>query len=189
MAKLIVEEQKEFTLLPEDTILLLKVDELKEVDLVSAHGPWTKLEIKFKIMGVQAVGGGGDPSEYEDMIAGPIWGSVPLKLTDSPENKLRQWAEAIFGVEMGVGFELDTELFLSRQVRGVTSQYKKKDLDSKGNPVFKHQIGALLPVSGGFAAAATQPVPAAAADPWATPAQPAAPANDPWAVGSDGPGF
>lgn len=144
MAKLVVEEQKDFALLPVDSILLLKVDEMKEIELQGTHGPWTKLEIKFKILGIQAVGDGGDPGIYEDMIAGPIWGSVPMRLTDSPDNKLRQWAEAILGVQLGVGFELDTDLFAGRTVRGITSQYKKKQPDAQGNPIWKHQIDALL---------------------------------------------
>jgi hypothetical protein len=189
MAKLIVEEQKEFSLLPVDSILLLKVDEQKEIELQGAHGPWSKLEIKFKILGIQAIGDGSDPAGFEDMIAGPIWGSVPLRLTNSPDNKLRQWAEAIFGMELGIGFELDTDLFLGRQVRGITSQYKKKEPDSQGRPIFKHQIDALLPMGGN----ATPSVPQAQQqmqqvqqqqlqqDPWATPGQPVA-ANDPWAV-------
>lgn len=193
MAKLTVEEQKEYAVLPADSILLLKVDELTEKEVNGANGPWTKLEIKFKVLGIQATGDGSPVDGYEDMIAGPIWGSVPLRLTEHPENKLRLWAEAILGIEMGLGFELDTDVFVGRECRGITSQYDKRNVDPKtGKPFKGHQVTSLLPkATGQYAAAAPAPA-APAADPWTTPTpQPAA--ADPWArqpsLGDDEPPF
>lgn len=194
MAKITVEEQKEFTLLPENSILLLKVDELEIKQVDGRHGPWDKLEIKFKVLGIQNVGDGGNPADYEEaVIAGPIWGSVPFKLTDSPENKLRLWAEAILGMELGVGFELDTDVFLGREVRGLVTQYNKRATNPKtGQPFKGHQIDALLPKAGApqhqqgyttqqYAAPVQQQYAAPVADPWAAPQQ-QAPVGDPWST-------
>lgn len=145
MPKITVQEQKDLTLLPPDTILHLKVDELSLRDVDGRHGKWEKLEFKFKILGVQAVGGGGSPDDYADVIASPIWGSVPFKLTESPENKLRQWAEAILGMDLGLGFELDTDLLVGRECRGITSQYDKRATNpATGQPFKGHQIESLL---------------------------------------------
>lgn len=148
MAKIIVEEAKEFALLPEQSIVHLKVEDAEVKDVQGNHGPWQKLELKFKILGVQVTGDGSPVEGYEELLTGPIWGSVPFRLTDSPENRLRQWAEAILGVELGIGFELDTDLFLNRQVRGVTIQYDKKIRDRSGNPFKGHKIDSLLPKAG-----------------------------------------
>lgn len=139
MAKITVEEAKEFALLPEQSILHLKVEEAEVKDVEGNRGPWQKLDLKFKILGVQATGDGSPVAGYEELIAGPIWGSVPLRLTSSPENRLRQWAEAILGVELGIGFELDTDLFVNRECRGITTQYKKR------NGYMAHQVDSLLP--------------------------------------------
>ena len=166
MAKIIVEEQKDFTLLPVDSILNLKVDEVEIREVPGRNGTWEKVEIKFKVLGIQAVGDGSPVEGYEDVIAGPIWGSVPFRLTDSPENKLRQWAEAILGMDLGLGYELDTDHFLSRECRGITSQYDKKSKDPKtGLPFKSHQIDALLRKAEWNSGAQVQPP---VQDPWAT---------------------
>ena len=166
MAKITVQEQKDLTILPTDSILHLKVDELSIREVDGRHGKWEKLEFKFKILGIQAVGDGRSADLFEDCIAGPIWGSVPFRLTDSAENKLRQWAEAILGIELGVGFELDTDLLMGRECRGITSQYEKRARDSQGNPLKGHQIASLLPRGGQPQAAAQAPA-QAVQDPWA----------------------
>src|SRR5690349_15427771 len=166
MAKLVVEEQKEYSVLPVDSILHLKVEELCTRTVNGRNGDWEKLEFKFKVLGIQAIGDGSDPADYEDIIGGPMWGSVPMRLTSNPENKLRLWAEAILGMELGVGFELDTDMFLSRECRGLTGQYDKRTTDSQGRPFKGHQIDSLLPKSDGGSQ------PQAAQDPWASPQAP-----------------
>lgn len=185
MAKLVMEEQKEYAVLPPDSILLLKVDEQTEKEVPGRDGrdPWTKLEIKFKVLGIIAIGDGSPVENYEDLIAGPIWGSVSLKFTEHPENKLRQWAEAILGVELGVGYELDTDIFVGRECKGITSVYDKRNIDPKTNRPFQaHQISALLPKPAGQYAAAVP----AQAPPAQAQAPAAVPAADPWApVGGD----
>jgi hypothetical protein len=194
MAKMIVEEQKEFSLLPVDSILLLKVDELSEKEVTTNGRDWTKLEIKFKILQVIATGDGSPLHEYEDQLAGPIWGSVPLRLTEHPENKLRLWAEAILGIEMGVGFELDTDVFVGREVKGITSQYDKRATDPKtGKPFKGHQVASLLPK--GPAAPQQQQwqqPQGQQQDPWAAPQQQMQPPQpqtvgaDPWSTPGQG---
>lgn len=180
MAKITVQEQKDLTVLPIDSIVHLKVDELKIREVDGRHGKWEKLEFKFKILGIQATGDGSPVDQYEDAIASPIWGSVPYRLTDSAENKLRQWAEAILGIEMGVGFELDTDLLLGRECRGITSQYDKRAKDAQGNPIKAHQVDSLLPRGNLPQAASHSPSQPSVQDPWAPqpqqqPPQPALP--------------
>lgn len=170
MARITLEEQPEYALLPVDSILHLKVDECTVKDVQGRNGDWQKLEFKFKILGIQATGDGSPVENYDSLIGGPIWGSVPFRLTDSPENRLRQWAEAIFGMELGLGFELDTDNFVRREVRGLTSQYEKRNKDPRtGLPFKAHQIESLLAMGG------AQPAQAAPAqNPWASaPQQPA----------------
>jgi len=205
MAKLRVEEQQEFSLLPVDTILLLKVDELTEKPMTTNGRDWTKLEIKFKILQVIATGDGSPVQNYEDQIAGPIWGGVSLRLTEHPENKLRMWAEAILGIEMGVGFELDTEVFMGREVKGIVSQYPKKAVDPKtGQPFKGHQVESLIPNTAAPYTQAPQQQYAPPAQQYAQPQQSAqqqypgqhqtVPGADPWAApggtfGDDEPPF
>lgn len=207
MAKLVVEEQKDYPTLPVDSIVHMIVDSVEVRTVQGARGDWEKLEFKFKILGIQSVSLG-HPSNYDNLIGEFIYGSTPFRLTDSQENKLRLWAEAILNRPLELGFELDTDYFLRREVRGVTSTYEKRAKDPNTNkPFIGHQIASLLPMGSGQAtvpgqapgaqapiqqapsswgAPAQQPVQQQAAplsqtpvDPWAAPAaQPAA--NDPW---------
>lgn len=193
MAKFVVEHQEEILTFPKDTILELKIEEVSLKDVPSRSGDgqgWTKIEFVFKILGIQAVGDGGNVNDYDNWITRKIYGSVPAKLTDNPENRLRIWAEAIFKQELGIGFELDTDMFEGRTVRGLTSTYETKGRDGKGNPLKRHQIETLLPFGAMTSAPAGQPVaPVAAADPWATTPQPAT-AGAPWGQpASDEPPF
>lgn len=167
MAKITLEEQDEILTFPAESILELKIEEANVKTVPGRNGDWQKVECKFKILGVQAVGDGSPVENYQNWIGQTIYGSVPFRLTDSPENKLRIWAEAIFRQELGLGFELDTDMFESRQVRGITSQYNAKQTDANGVPFKRHQVETLLPF-GGSTAPAAAPAPAAPAqDPWA----------------------
>lgn len=175
MAKIELEKQEEILTFPVDSILELKVEEAIVETVPGRNGDWEKVRFKFKILGIQVVGNGDSVDRYESWITRDIWGSVPFRLTTSPENKLRIWSEAIFRQELGVGFELDTDMFVGRKVRGLTSQYEAKTRDGQGNPIKRHQIEVLLPMAGqapggaapAQSAAPTPPTPAA--DPWGAP--------------------
>lgn len=181
MAKIVAEKQDEILTFPAETILELKIMESEIKTQSGRNGDWEKVECKFKILGIQVIGDGGNPDDYDNWIGKEIWGSVPFKLTDHPENRLRQWSEAIFRQDIGIGFELDTDLFVNRQVRGVTGTWIKK---VGGQEYLRHQVDSLLPFNGGSASAgASAPAAAAApaaADPWATP-------GDPWGSGDEPP--
>jgi hypothetical protein len=166
MAKITMTEAPEFVTFPTNSILYLRVEEIALKEVQGKKGTWEKLEFKFKILGVQAVGD--DTLSVEDCepaIGSFIWGGVSANLTDNPENKLRQWTEAILNMELSVGFELDTDLLVGRDVRGITGVYTKK------TGFTGHQIDALLPKGGSFTPPEPKPVAAstaAAADPWQT---------------------
>lgn len=178
MAVIKMEEFQEFPTLPVETILHLKVDSTSVREVKSERGNWSKLEFKFKILGIQASGDGSPLDQYDVMIGQHIWGSVPFKFNDSPENKLKQWVEALLGMEVGIGFELETELLENKQCRGITGQYEKRNIDPRtGKPFKSHQIDSLLPVGGqplqhggGWGASAMPAAPQPLADPWAAPA-------------------
>jgi hypothetical protein len=168
MPRITMTDQPDFAVLPSDSIVLLKIEEtsIREVD--GKNGKWEKLNVKFKVLDIQAIGDGSPKEGYESLIGDTMWGSVPFKLTTNPENKLRQWVEAIFGMELSQGFELDTDLLEGRTVRGITSQYASKTTDASGKPFMRHQVDSLLPYGSGVGSlAAVTPKP----DPWATQAQ------------------
>lgn len=189
MAKLVVEEQKEYPTLPADSIVHLKVEDVEMRTVQGNRGPWDKLEFKFKVLGIQALpAGGGVPANYENLIGENIYGSTSTKLTDSQENKLRLWSEAILNRPLELGFELDTDYFLGREVRGVTSTYDKRAINpATQKPFVGHQVASLLPMGagGGGVVPGGQPQPQQAPpSAWGTPGvqqQPQAPQQDPWA--------
>jgi hypothetical protein len=182
MAKITAEEHQEFPTLPADSIVFLKVGKSEVKAVAGRNGDsWQKLEFTFKLMGIQTTGDGSPVDNYDSLVTGSIWGSVPFRLTDSPENRLKQWVEAILGLPIEAGFELDTDYLNGREVRGVTGNYNKRVINqSTGLPYQGHQIESLLvkgtnaaPVTGGWGAQSAQ-----AADPFQPAAQPVA---DPWA--------
>ena len=149
MPKIVMEEYEEFPTLPADTIVSVKVDSIFIKELQGQRGAWQKAEFTFKILGVPS-------DQYAALIGQKIYGSVPFRFTESPDNKLRQWVEAIFGMELTAGFELDTDLLIGREARGIVANYDKKAKDPRtGNPCKGHQISDLLPKGGsGLAQAA-----------------------------------
>lgn len=148
MAKITLDEQETILTFPTDSILELKIEEATVRTVQGRNGDWQKVEFKFKVLGIQALGDGSrDFDPYDNWITKDIYGSIPFRLTNSPENKLRIWAEAIFRQELGLGFELDTDLFVGRKVRGLTSRYESKARGADGAPLYRHQIETLLPAS------------------------------------------
>lgn len=136
MAKITMTEAQDLTILPADTVIKVTIDSTKVKDVQGERGDWQKIEFKFTINEA--------PGEYDEALRGtPIWGSVAFRLTESPDNKLKQWTEAILGIELSAGFELDTDMFVGRKVRAVVGNYDKKN-GGKG-----HQVSALLPLRAG----------------------------------------
>lgn len=172
MAKIVMEEYEEFPVLPADSIITVKVDDISVKEMQGQRGTWQKAEFKFKILGVPG-------PEYDNLISQIIYGSVPFRFTESPDNKLRQWVEAIFGMELSAGFELDTDLLLGRECRAVISNYDKRAIDPRtGRPFKAHQVDALLARGGSAAGGGVSQAPAmagagapaqAAPNPWTAP--------------------
>lgn len=148
-------ESKEFVSFPANTILQLRVEDVEEREVQGRNGSWSKLEFTFKVVGIQELGDGSPVEACETAIGSKIWGGCSANLTDSPDNKLRQWVEAILDMEISVGFELDTDLLIGRDCRGITSTYTKK------TGAAGHQVDALLPKAKAVAAAVSAPSAAA----------------------------
>lgn len=169
MAVIKMDEYEEYPVLPDNSIIITTVTDLTVKDVNGQNGTWQKLELTFRVDGIQATGDGSPVEGYESLVGGKIWGSVPFRFTDSPENKLKQWVEAIFGMELAVGFELDTDLLTNKKVRAITSSYAKKSIDPRtGQPFRQHQVDALLPF-GSTPQPAMSGAPAAALDAWSNP--------------------
>jgi hypothetical protein len=168
MAKITMEEYEEYPVLPAESIVFLKVESLEVKDVSGNKGSWQKLEFTFKLLGVQVTGDGSPIDDYDQLITRKIYGSVPFRFNDSAENRLKQWVEALFGMELAAGFELDTDLLVNREARGITSTYDKRTVDPRtGKPFKNHQIESLLPKAGQVMSTPA-PVPAAAGN-WGAP--------------------
>lgn len=154
MPKLLVEHVDPaplYPVLPPDTIIQVSVvgTEVKPATNSKTGETWEKLEFKFKIESI--------PSSLEstmgNAVGGYIWGSVSYKLSDHPDNKLKQWSEALLGFELGQGYELDTDDLFGRKARAVVSNYTKRNGEAQ------HQVSALLPAvsTNSFAPASSAP--------------------------------
>ena len=140
MPKLLVEHVDPaplYPVLPPDTIVQVTVvsSEIKQATNSKTGESWDKIEFKFKIESV--------PTSLEstmgNAVGSHIWGSVSYKLSDHPDNKLKQWSEALLGFELGQGYELDTDDLVGRKARAVISNYTKRNGEAQ------HQVTALLP--------------------------------------------
>jgi hypothetical protein len=163
MGKIVMEEYEEMPVLPDSSIVFLKVDSQNVKEVSGQRGTWEKLEFTFKLMGIQVLGDDGDLGQYDPLIGAKIYGSVPYRFTDSPENKLKQWVEALLGMELTPGFELDTDLLVKREARGITTLYDKRAINQRtGHPFKGHQIESLLAKNGAILGRA------GADSPWST---------------------
>lgn len=152
MARIKMEEQEEFLTLPGDSIINVKVEKAEVREVPGRKGNWEKLELTFKVLGVQVIGDGSPVEQYASVIGSRIWGGCGFRLTDHPDNKLRQWVEALLGMEIAVGFELDTDYLVGREARAITGLFEKRTNDPRtGRPYQGHQVESLLAKSSGSA--------------------------------------
>lgn len=144
MAKIAMEEPTEWTVLPENTIITVKVLDSQVEVLDGKYGEWQKLNVTFEIVDAP------EPwASKDDVIGSKIWGGVPFKFEDDPDNPLKNWTEAILGFDVSgqIGFELDTEDWVGRKCRAVVRTFTKR------NGKEGHGVDALLPLGSGATAA------------------------------------
>jgi hypothetical protein len=130
-----------FLTLPDDAIIQVMVDSIEERHVPGKDGKegWDKLNFRFKIVDLPDSLQG----EFGVLVGSTIFGSVSARLTSHPDNKLRQWAEALLDLgELETGFELDTDMLVGRKARGVVGQWTRKADNS-----INHQIKGLLPLA------------------------------------------
>lgn len=130
--KITMEEASAFPIIPADAIVWVEVVNV-ELQEPNEFRNWPTLSFKFRITDAPA---GIDPSLIDTFL----WGQVSPRLTDHPDNKLRQWLGALLGFEPAVGFELDTEDLVGRQARAIVDVYDGK----KGK---KNKVVGLIPNS------------------------------------------
>lgn len=158
MPKITATQGEDFTVLPKDTVITVRVDSSKVDTIPGKDGkdPWDKIDFRFTIVSVAN-------EQYKDAEGQTIFGGVGFRLTDHPDNKLRQWVEALLGIEVQEGFELDTDMLNGRTARAIVDNYNKR------TGAVGHKVGALIPASDPTNAAAAAAV-------GATPAPAPAPA-------------
>lgn len=141
MAKYTLEDTEEFLTLPDDAVVQVVVSEIEEREVPGRDGKdgWSKLNFKFKILELPS----DLEAEFAPLLGQLIFGSVSARLTMHPDNKLRQWSEALLGFSLDEpGFELDTDMLIGRKARGIITTYTKRDSVQKN-----HKIAALLPLA------------------------------------------
>jgi len=155
-------QEDDYLLLPENTLIGVKVSEIEVVEIPGKDGkkPWEKINFKFIIKSA--------PAAYDAAVGSPIWGGIGFRFSLNPDNQLYQWVSALLGgLDLQVGFELDTDLLIGREAKALTTQYPKK------NGGFGHRVDSLLPATVGAAAnlapaPAPAPAPAVPAFGWMT---------------------
>lgn len=163
MAKTALIHQENRITFPPDSLLHLRIMEARvdELPRRSGNGTWEKLNVKFQIQQVLAIGGAGPDAvqHFANWHGEHIYGSVPFFLSDKEDNDLRLWLEAIFEIPVGeslpLGFEFDSNQIVGRYCKGVTGQYKSNKLDAQGAQFSRHEVKGLLP-AGNLAAPVQQ---------------------------------
>lgn len=146
------EPSSDFTVMAPETIIGVRVKECEVRVLDGRYGEWEKLEVEFEIIDA--------PDPYKDLIGKPVWGGIPFRFEDDPENPMLQWTEAILGFDVSgqLGFQIDTDDWINKECRGVISNYQKKNGETR------HSVDSLLPKSGGGLAAPNAPTTEAASE-------------------------
>lgn len=151
MAQTRLVHQEDRITFPPDSLLSLRILEARVDELPSRNGgTWEKLNCKFQIQQVLAIGGAGPDAvqHFANWVGEDIYGSVRFYLSDKEDNELRLWLEAIFEIPAGqglpVGFEFDTNMLPGRFCRGITGQYLSKKTDTSGTPFPRHEVKSLL---------------------------------------------
>lgn len=144
MPKLVMTEAEEWPVLPPDTIIGVRVNNTKVETIQGSKGDWEKLSFEFEIVSA--------PDPHGDQVGGRIWGDVPFRLTEHVDNRLRQWVEALFGIELSAGFELDTDMLNGREAKAIVANYDRRS-SGKG-----HKVDALIPMGGQQPSQAAQAV-------------------------------
>lgn len=152
MAKFTLEENSggDFLNLPDDAIVQVEVVsvETRAATNSKTGESWNKENFRFKITDIPDA----LQEEFGVLEGSTIFGSVSSKFTMHPDNKLRQWVEALLDMELDAGFELDTDMLVGRRARAVISSYIKKD------GTRNHQVAGLLPlVSAAIGSGGTTP--------------------------------
>lgn len=85
-----------------------------------------KVEFKFTLI---------DPDGNFDGT--PQWGETPTRFNSHPDCRLRNWASAILGTELPIGYRLDTDVLLGNTCRVVIGlrEYEKDGATKKRNSV------------------------------------------------------
>lgn len=77
--------------------------------------------------------------EISDTVTGqfdgvPVWGETPTKFNTHPECKLRNWASAILGTDLPVGYRLETDVLQGNECRINVELYEYEDKKGPKDP-------------------------------------------------------
>lgn len=132
-------QEEEKWKLPADTLFPATLTAVTEVEIpytdkkTGAPATFTKWQWEFSIT----------EGEYAGLRA---WGDTEDRLTNHPENKVRQWAETLRGAPYDIGEGLDTDdlLGLPCLVTVTNETYDKKD----GTTGYKSPVADVFPADG-----------------------------------------
>lgn len=128
------EKGEDFTVLPEGTVITVKVEKTETRTVGEGSNSWESLDFQFTIVGVS-------DERWSEAVGQTIWGGANARLTEHQDNKLRKWVKALLGIDVVEGFKLDTDVLVGRQARAVVENYTK---GSGQNQMVRHKVGALL---------------------------------------------
>lgn len=120
----------------DDTIKVASVAgvKIKEKPYKDDDGnPVKKVEFHFVIA---------DGSDHDGQ---PIWGETSTNFNNHPNCKLRNWACAILGTDLPVGYRLDTDVLIGNEVRAVIGLRDYTDKD--GNPKQHNFVKDVIPTT------------------------------------------
>lgn len=146
MVKATVEDQPDRTV-PEDTLLKAELTEVKDktIEWVDKQTKENKsavlLEWWFKITDKNAADG-----LYEGRR---IKGETDSKITNHPNNRFRNWAEALMGRELPVGAGIDTDEDLVGLPCIISVRHRDYVDKKTGEKRVAEEIDEVMPLSGG----------------------------------------
>lgn len=135
MGKYVVEEEKPREPISDDAIFPAKILKVEEIEKTFDGKKKKRINFTFRL---EADGLPWDGWELE--------GDVPAFLNAAPENRFRQWVEAVLGNEVPVGFQVDTDALVGQMVRVVVGA--RPYTDKYNNDKIWNWVKDLLPPGG-----------------------------------------
>lgn len=124
-------DERERTPITDGTIVNAKVVSIKEVEHTIKGEKVPRLEFKFQLI---------TDDEHDGK---PLWGHTGVRLTDHPDCRIRQWAEALLGTTIRPDFVIDLDDLEGRECRAVI-EYRTWT-SNEGKEKWKNAVRDVMP--------------------------------------------